>query len=226
MLVGLANHAEPDGTRASRRWPRYTGLSDRTVRTCLDRLKTEGIIRPCDPDIVAARIKHADRRPKGWDLDLTQIRADLTQTEVTTPDRQFRGLPARAAAIACPDAGEAPGGCNPRTDGGTTRAATGRSSCIRTIQETIPGTAAATARARQTAPADGEAAGGEPARDFFAALGSGWRLTPPSSSSSPPAVTTALDGGMDAACAGGFHRSEHHRRTPPLRGPGRSALTR
>lgn len=157
---------------------RYTGLSDRTVRTCLDRLKTEGIIRPCDPDIVAARIKHADRRPKGWDLDLTQIRADLTQTEVTTPDRQFRGRPARAAAIACPDAGEAPGGCNPRTDGGTTRAATGCSSCIRTIQETIPGTAATTARARQTAPADGEAAGGEPARDFFAALGSGWRLTP------------------------------------------------
>ena len=40
---------------------RYTGLSERTVRTCLDRLEAEGIIRPCDPDIVAARIKRVDR---------------------------------------------------------------------------------------------------------------------------------------------------------------------
>ena len=43
---------------------RYTGLSERTVRTCLDRLEAEGIIGPGDPDIVAARIKRADRRPK------------------------------------------------------------------------------------------------------------------------------------------------------------------
>ena len=41
VLVGLANHAGPDGTGA---FPsvamlvRYTGLSERTVRTCLDRL--------------------------------------------------------------------------------------------------------------------------------------------------------------------------------------------
>ena len=39
MLVGLANHAGPDGTGA---FPsvatlvRHTGLSERTVRTCLD----------------------------------------------------------------------------------------------------------------------------------------------------------------------------------------------
>lgn len=45
---------------------RYTGLSERTVRTCLDRLAAEGIISPCDPGIVAARIKRADRRPQGW----------------------------------------------------------------------------------------------------------------------------------------------------------------
>jgi hypothetical protein len=73
-LVGLANHAGPDGIGA---FPavatlvRYTGLSERTVRTCLDRLQAEGIITPCDPDIVAARIKRADRRPQGWDLDLS-----------------------------------------------------------------------------------------------------------------------------------------------------------
>jgi pyocin large subunit-like protein len=67
VLVGLANHAGPDGSGA---FPsvatlvRYTGLSERTVRTCLDRLEAGGIIRPCDPDLVAARIKRADRRPK------------------------------------------------------------------------------------------------------------------------------------------------------------------
>jgi Helix-turn-helix domain len=73
VLVGLANHAGPDGTGA---FPsvatlvRYTGLAERTVRTCLDRLEAKGI-QSCDPDIIAARIERADRRPKGWDLDLT-----------------------------------------------------------------------------------------------------------------------------------------------------------
>ena len=49
VLVGLANHAGPDGAGA---FPsvatlvRYTGLSERTVRTCLDRLQAEGIILP------------------------------------------------------------------------------------------------------------------------------------------------------------------------------------
>jgi pyocin large subunit-like protein len=49
VLVGLANHAGPDGTGA---FPsvatlvRYTGLSERTVRTCLDRLEAAGIIFP------------------------------------------------------------------------------------------------------------------------------------------------------------------------------------
>jgi hypothetical protein len=66
VLVGLANHAGPDGTGT---FPsvatlvRYTGLSERTVRTCLERLEGQGIIAPCDPNLVAARIKRADRRP-------------------------------------------------------------------------------------------------------------------------------------------------------------------
>ncbi len=71
--VGLANHAGPDGTGAfsSVAKPvRYTGLSGRTVRRCLDRLEAEGIISPGDPDIVAARIKRAGRWPHGWDLNL------------------------------------------------------------------------------------------------------------------------------------------------------------
>jgi hypothetical protein len=60
VLVGLANHAGPDGTGpfpSVATLVRYTGLSERTVRTCLDRLEAEGIIAPCDPDMVAARIK-------------------------------------------------------------------------------------------------------------------------------------------------------------------------
>jgi len=47
--AGLANHAGPDGTAA---FPsvatlvRYTGLSERTVCTCLDRLQAHGVISP------------------------------------------------------------------------------------------------------------------------------------------------------------------------------------
>jgi hypothetical protein len=76
-LVGPANHAGPEGTGAfpsGATLVRYTGLSERTVRTCLDRLGAGDIISPCDPDIVAARIKRADRRPQGWDLNLSLVR--------------------------------------------------------------------------------------------------------------------------------------------------------
>ena len=68
MLVGLANHAEPGGTGAFSSVAtlvRYTGLSERTVRTCLDRLAAEDIIPFCGPGIVAARIKRPDSRPQG-----------------------------------------------------------------------------------------------------------------------------------------------------------------
>ena len=169
VLVGLASHAGPDGTGA---FPsvatlvRYTGLSERTVRTCLDRLEAEGIIQACDPDIIAARIKRADRRPKGWDLDLSLIRADLTDTEVAVLGRQFPGRGARAAAATCPDTREAPDGqsphpasavdnpadrvqqLHPASGTGATSARTrcnqcshGVNSCTRTVQGTIPGTA-------------------------------------------------------------------------------------
>jgi hypothetical protein len=109
VLVGLANHTGPDGSAA---FPsvatlaRYTGLSERTVRTCLDRLEAEGIIRPCDPDIVAARIKRADRRPKGWDLDLGQVREDLAEADVALLEHQFPGLAARLAVHPRPGGGK------------------------------------------------------------------------------------------------------------------------
>src|SRR6266516_3738898 len=95
VLVGLADHAGPDGTVA---FPsvatlvRYTGLSERTVPTRLDRLQAEGIISPCDPDIVAARIKRADRRPQGWDLNLSLVRHNLDDAAVAVLDRQIPGL--------------------------------------------------------------------------------------------------------------------------------------
>src|SRR6266480_3226372 len=95
VLVGLANHAGPDGTAA---FPsvatlvRYTGLSERTVRACLGPLAAEGIISPCDPDIVAARIKRADRRPRGWDLNLILVRHDPDAAAVAVLEHQFPGL--------------------------------------------------------------------------------------------------------------------------------------
>jgi len=85
VLVALANHADPDGSNA---FPgvdticRYTRLSERTVRTALDRLEDIGVIRPCDPDVVAAKIKRADRRPNGYDLDYALIRDDLSAAEL------------------------------------------------------------------------------------------------------------------------------------------------
>ncbi len=90
---------------------RYTGLSERTVRTCLDRLEAESIISPCDPDIVAARIKRADRRPQGWDLNLSLVRHDLDNDAVAVVEHQYPGLGARLTRAAQPGAD----GCNHRT---------------------------------------------------------------------------------------------------------------
>ncbi|WP_188316305.1 helix-turn-helix domain-containing protein [Solihabitans fulvus] len=70
-LVGLANHASPDGTDA---FPavstlmRYTRLSESTVRRALDTLHELGLITPSDPAVIVAKIKRADRRPQGWNL--------------------------------------------------------------------------------------------------------------------------------------------------------------
>lgn len=71
VLVALANHARPDGSAA---FPsvaticRYTCLSERSVRQHLEALEKAGILRRCDPSIVAAHIKRTDRRPIGYDI--------------------------------------------------------------------------------------------------------------------------------------------------------------
>jgi hypothetical protein len=85
VLVGLANHADHDGTDAFpsvRTLCRYTRLSERTVRTCLDRLQAEGVIRPNNPDLVAAKIRRGDRRPQGWHLAMDRMRDDLTDDDL------------------------------------------------------------------------------------------------------------------------------------------------
>ena len=92
MLAGLANNAGPDGTGA---FPsvatlvRYTGLAERTVRIGLNRLAAAGIIAPCDPGIMAARIKRADPRPQGWDLNLSLVRDDLDSAALAVLDSQY-----------------------------------------------------------------------------------------------------------------------------------------
>lgn len=71
VLVGLANHADPDGRNAFpavSRLARYTRLSERSVQYALRALEDLGLITPSDPEIVAAYVKRVDRRPRGWDL--------------------------------------------------------------------------------------------------------------------------------------------------------------
>jgi hypothetical protein len=102
VLIGLANHAGPDGKEAFpavRTLIRYTCLSERTVRTALDRLEAEGIIATCDPAIVAAKIKRADQRPQGWDLAMHLVRDDLDEEDLAALERQFPGLTARVHAM-------------------------------------------------------------------------------------------------------------------------------
>jgi Helix-turn-helix domain len=100
VLVALADHAGPDGTGA---FPAvdllcmYTRLSERTVRKALDMLESFGTIAPCDPEVVAAKIKRADRRPNGWDLRMQLRRTDVDtetlyrRTKTTPPPLPWVG---------------------------------------------------------------------------------------------------------------------------------------
>ena len=257
VLVGLANHAGPDGTGA---FPsvatlvRYTGLSERTVRTCLDRLAAEGIIAPCDPDIVAARIKRADRRPQGWDLNLSLVRDDLDDAAVAVLEHQFPGLGVRLAAAAQPGAdGQAdgvhsphpvatgseavdnwPGGVqplHPEPGTGCNRRADGvqlaqpRGAAVAPEPYKEPSREPA-APAREAPPAAGAAGGGGPVGEFFAALGADWRLTAAQRARLAPAVATALNAGWTPQTLAALHRGEHQRRAEPVRGAGRAAVAR
>ncbi|OAP24178.1 MULTISPECIES: helix-turn-helix domain-containing protein [Amycolatopsis] len=71
VLIGLANHADPEGRNA---FPSlatlasYTRLTERSVRYALRNLEQLGLIQSADPRIVAAHVQRADRRPNGYDL--------------------------------------------------------------------------------------------------------------------------------------------------------------
>lgn len=110
VLIGLANHAGPDGTAAFpsiRTLRRYTGLSRRAVQNALDRLEADGVIEPCDPALISAKIKRADQRPQGWDLAMHLISDDLDDNEIAALEAQFPGLTDRVAALRsdCPGSG-------------------------------------------------------------------------------------------------------------------------
>jgi Helix-turn-helix domain len=195
VLVGLANHAGPDGTGA---FPsvatlvRYTGLAERTVRTCLDRLASEGIISPCDPDIVAARIKRADRRPQDWDLNLSLVRDDLDATAIAVLEHQFPGL-GRVAKAARPGAGgEADGVQSPHPVASGVEAVDNRHDGVQQLHP-APGTGCSQ-RADGVQPAQprGAAAAPEPYKEPSQERAA---LAPARVREAPPAAVVAGGGG-------------------------------
>lgn len=237
VLVGLANHAGPDGAGAFpsvRTLMRYTGLAERTVRGCLARLEAEGVISPCDPAVVAARIRRADRRPKGWDLSLARIRGDLDQGDAEMLERQFPGLAARLAAsqtdagngkpddgVLAPHAAGAVDnpvdgvhtvhpvprtGCSGRPDGVHQVPERGARGAPEPSIEPTPEPPAARPRETPTGPASpcGPADGGGPAGEFFATLGPVWRLTASQRARLTPAVAAALSAGWTPAALAAF----------------------
>jgi hypothetical protein len=203
VLVGLANHAGPDGTGA---FPsvatlvRYTGLSERTVRTCLDRLQAAGIITPCDPDIVAAWIKRADRRPQGWDLNLCLVRDDPDGVQPLHPVTGSREPVDNPADGVQPLHPAARTGCNQRTDGVHLAQPRGAATAPEPSKEPHREPSAAPARARKATPAGERGRGdGDPAGEFFAALGDAWLLTADQRARLTPAVAAALGTGWSPA---------------------------
>jgi len=121
VLIGLANHAGPDGCGAfpsTHTLVRYTRLSKRTVQTALDRLEELGVISRCRPEIIAAHIPDPRYRPQGWDLALHQIRDDLTEQDIASLERIYPGIRDRLAAKTARQAGVQPLHPSPEDDPG------------------------------------------------------------------------------------------------------------
>lgn len=105
VLIGLANHAHPDGSSAFpsvARLMRYTCLSERTVRAQLALLEEMGVIQRSDQRIVAAYISRPDRRPVGWNIVMSGVRTSQVVAERgADSDRNgVRDLPERGAGVA------------------------------------------------------------------------------------------------------------------------------
>ena len=81
-LLGLANHANPDGSLAfpaKKKIAEYARISERQVQRALSALVDLGVISPTQyPASVADKIKRADRRPNGYDLHVWLQRGDAT----------------------------------------------------------------------------------------------------------------------------------------------------
>jgi len=234
VLVGLANHAGPDGAGA---FPsvatlvRYTGLSERTVRTCLDRLEAEGIIAPCDPDVVAARIKRADRRPLGWNLNLSLVHDLADKLGAAAPEGQLsarQSLPterlrrvyeghsgAQPSHLAANPVDKSTGGvqptrpaagtrCNQRGDGVQPVQRRGAAVAPEPYVEPSLEPSAAHARAPDPTPTDARSDRGGGVAEFFAALGDQWPLTAAQQSRLVPALMSALTGGWTPLALAGW----------------------
>jgi helix-turn-helix protein len=98
VLVGLANHAGPDGRNAFpslAKLVRYTRLSERSVRYALRTLQDLGLILGSDPAIVAAYVKRPDRRPNGYDLAMQRSEpvVDNADAAVDNSDGEEQRLP-------------------------------------------------------------------------------------------------------------------------------------
>lgn len=104
VLIGLANHADPEGRNA---FPSlatlasYTRLTERSVRYALRNLEQLGLIQSADPRIVAAHVQRADRRPNGYDLVMATVvndgRAGQGQGQPSAGQREGQSATARAA---------------------------------------------------------------------------------------------------------------------------------
>jgi Helix-turn-helix domain len=228
VLIGLANHAGPDGKDAFpsvRTLVRYTDLSERTVRTALDRLEAEGTIQPCDPAVVAAKIKRADHRPQGWDLSMQLIRDDLEDEDLAALENQFPGLTARVRAVRKagsdrPDSGvqalhpapetavdndadevqplhpAARTGCNRRSDGVQPFPERGAVVAPEPSIEPSREPSAAHACARERPdPVENPREAAPEVDEFFAGLGPQWPLTAGQRDRLGPAVAAALAAG-------------------------------
>lgn len=120
VLLGLANHADPFGRNA---FPslgtltKYSRLSERSVRYAIRALEELELIRPSDPEIVAAFIKRTDRRPNGYDLAIERREPVDNSGEGQT----------------LPPAGQHGG--QAATQRGAKNVATGGSACPRTFKE-------------------------------------------------------------------------------------------
>lgn len=148
VLVGLANHADPDGRNAfpsNATLTRYTRLSERSVRGILRELTALNLIQPSDPGIVAAYISRADRRPNGYDLNLS-----LTSVDNSTRPGDNSGVDVDHEGHTLPPADQH-GGHTAQVRGAD-NAATGGRVCPRTVPEP-PRNRPTRARAHGEAPA-------------------------------------------------------------------------